>query len=360
MPVVVSPTERIALGERINVAPTGKKFRSNFIEPGLISYKDNPNGAVELLRAETIREALNSMIDSPLTIRHPARPWTKAQVENGVVIEVGRDNESGWFWAAGTVDTDKARERINAGDGVSCGFDVLETDETAGTWHNIPYARELTKIRFHHLAIVEHPRIEDADIRLNATSTALPMFKFLSKLSRKKADNTGDEVVEQTHELPADATVKIDGKDVRLNELAASHVKRLSDEAAAAESARITQKAKDDEAAAAAARNNAATITDETVIDLGGGKSATVKELKAGKTAADAAVVRENARLEEEKKTGKQAFATLAEARNNAAAQPPVRKNSSGTIDEKMLRGELMFGNAAQRENAKKLLHGEN
>ena len=122
-----------------------------------MSYKDNPNGAVELLRAETIREALNSMIGAPLTIKHPGRPWTPAEVANGYADGVGQDTGSGWFWTEGSVDTDQARARINAGDGVSCGFDVLETDETPGTWHNIPYARELTKIRFHHLALVDRP-----------------------------------------------------------------------------------------------------------------------------------------------------------------------------------------------------------
>lgn len=355
MPVVVEPLERVVLGERINVLATGKRFRSSFIEPGLISYRD-VGGDVELLKAETIREALNSMIDSPLTIKHPKRPWSPAQVANGYIDAVGRDNETGWFWATGSVETDAVRERINAGDRVSCGFDVLEADETPGTWHAVPYRRELTKIRFHHLAIVDRPRIEDADIRLNAKSTDTPMFKFLSKLTRKKADGSGDEVVENPVELPADATVTIDGKQVRLNELAASHVKRLSDEAATTEAARLEQEKKD-----TAARENAAkNITDATVIDLGGGKTATVGELKAKKIEADAAIVRENARVEQEKKDGKQAFSTLADARDHAAAAPATRNNSSGSLDENVLRGQMHFGTAEQRENARKILHGAN
>ena len=133
-------------------------------------------------------------------------------------------------------------------------------------------------------------------------------------------------------------------------------MKRLSDEAADADKAK-----KDKEAADALLRENAAkTITDATVVDLGGGKTATVGELKAKKIEADAAIVRENARLEEEKKSGGTAFATLQAARDNAAKAPPVRNNSSGAIEDKILRGEAMFGNATQRENAKKKLHGDN
>lgn len=340
-----------ALGERINIGPSGKRFRSNFIEPGLISYRD-VGGDVELLRAETIREALNSMIDSPLTIKHPKRPWTREQVANGNIDNVGE--AGGWFFADGSVDTDAARQRINAGDGVSCGFDVIATDETPGTWHNIGYRRELTKIRFHHLAIVDRPRIEDADIRLNAKTNALPpMFKFKSLFTRKKADNTGDETVTQDVELPADATVTIDGKEVRLNELATAHAAKVTTDADKAK--------KDKDEADRIARENAVkAITDDTVIDLGGGRTATVKELKASKVEADAAVLRENARLEQEKKDGKQAFATLGAAREHAAAQPALRNNSSGSLDEGILRGQLQFGNAEQRENARKQLHGEN
>ena len=189
---------------------------SRFIVPGLISYRDR-KGGVDLVRKETIDLCLNSMLGAVLTIKHPAkdvilsRNWT--DVSHGKVDKVEWDPVSGFYVAEGTVETDAARERINAGDGISCGFSVLERTGP-GTWGQIPYTQEDTRIEFHHLALVEKPRIEEADIRLNAKQNAMNLIKWITKKV------VGDKPTEEAKELPASTKISLgDGQSATLEEM---------------------------------------------------------------------------------------------------------------------------------------------
>ena len=51
---------------------------------------------------------------------------------------------------------------------VSCSYDFLEQDDEGGTENNIPYDREFTKLNFVHLALVDNPRYERANIVFNS------------------------------------------------------------------------------------------------------------------------------------------------------------------------------------------------
>ena len=199
---------RFAKAERINIAPSGKRFRANFIVPGLISYKD-VKGGVDLVRKEVIDRCLSTMIGAALTIKHPSKAVIISrdfsEVSHGNVDAVGYDEPSGFYFAEGPIETDAARERINAGDGVSCGFTVLESGP-AGTWGQIPYTQEDTSIDFHHLALVDNPRIEEADIRFNAKNMN-PIVKFI----RKIAGAAGAAPTEETRELSLSTRVDIGG-----------------------------------------------------------------------------------------------------------------------------------------------------
>ena len=241
------------LGERLNIAPSGKRFSAYFITPGVVSFRDQPGGENELLPKEVIDEALNSMLDSPLTVKHPKgkvnRDWVAADVGNGKVDKTFYDARTAWYGCEGTVDTDQARERINAGDGVSCGYSVLAHDNTPGTYCNVPYARKLTKIRFHHLALVEKPRYEEADIRLNGkiTTPEKPkpaMFKFIQKIVAKATGADGKEIetiTERENTLKADTLVNVGGKKLKLADVIAQADKLAAAEAERANAAELSE-----------------------------------------------------------------------------------------------------------------------
>lgn len=223
--VIEAPADtRSAIAERFNLAPDGTKFKSRFIEPGLVSYRDTPGGGLELLRKETIDRCLATAIGNPLTIGHVyVTPENRLDVENGVVTGVSYNVEDGWYYCEGTVDTDQARSAIRGGQAPSCAYAVMSFGP-GGTYHGIKFDREITDIVFQHLAIVEKPRYEGAIFRLNSiTNQGKIMFKFLKKLVTRKNDADGKvtEAVE-THasEVSGETTVEIDGQTVRLNDLA--------------------------------------------------------------------------------------------------------------------------------------------
>jgi len=222
------------LAERLNLAPSGKKFVCSFIEPGLVDYRDS-GGGVELLKREVIQAGLDTFVGNPLTVgHHPRQKLNDKGIAHGRVTSARWNGETGWFDCEGTVETEDARHRIKNNQRPSCGYTVLEYGP-GGVYHNIPYDAEIRKIKFHHLAIVDNPRYEAADIRLNSKEKPA-MFKFkLFKTIREKLNGAAEETT-RTEEQPleAETSIEIDGKPVKLNDLALAHqAKELADAEAA-------------------------------------------------------------------------------------------------------------------------------
>ena len=204
---------------RFNLAPGTKKFRCKFIEPGLVSYRDVPGGGLELLRKETIDAALQTALDNPLTIGHvQVTPENRIDVENGVVTGVDYDAEDGWYYANGTAETDQAISKIQQGQRPSCAY-AVRAFGPGGVYHGIKYDREIMDIEFQHLAIVERPRYEGADFRLNSLTNPMKLFKFIKNLLVR--ENGIESSKTEVSEMSGNTVVEIDGVPVRLNDLAA-------------------------------------------------------------------------------------------------------------------------------------------
>jgi hypothetical protein len=204
---------------RFNLAPGTKKFRCKFIEPGLVSYRDVPGGGLELLRKETIDAALQTALDNPLTIGHvQVTPENRIDVENGVVTGVDYNAEDGWYYANGTAETDQAISKIQQGQRPSCAY-AVRAFGPGGVYHGIKYDREIMDIEFQHLAIVERPRYEGADFRLNSLTNPMKLFKFIKNLLVR--ENGIESSKTEVSEMSGNTVVEIDGVPVRLNDLAA-------------------------------------------------------------------------------------------------------------------------------------------
>lgn len=345
---IAGSNTRFTYGERLNIAPSGKRFRCEFIEPGLVNYSD-VGGDVELLRKETIDAALDSVRGNPLTIGHVSTRINAVELKRltrGEIDQVGYDEKTGWFFCEGTVTDDHARDRLRMNAKPSCGYVVLEFGP-GGVHHNIPYAREITKIKFHHLAIVDNPRYEEAKIRLNAKTQENPaMFKWIKNILRPAEQAGGEQKTETvTGEIPADASIEIDGKPVRFNDVVAAKVaadRKIADEAAA--------------------RDNA--LDGDTMIEYAPGKTAKLNELTAcyqtfgcpeKKNEADEAKDKEEKEKKDRenalKNQGAASFRVLSSAR---ATPPPVqteRANSANTLDEQVERGRSRYGTVKHGAN---------
>ena len=212
-----SPDDALIWSERVNLVSSGKRFKCFFMEPGLVNYRDVKGGDVELIKKEAIDEALNTLIGCPLTIGHiPTSINDFKDVANGYIDHAEYDADKGWFVCEGSVDTEEAREMIRKHKGVSVGTKLNTRDfGPGGTWHNIPYGREIKRFKFHHLAIVppdQRPRFEDAEIRLNTKSNNIMIKWFKSLTSVSKS--------EQVNELAPSSRIDIgDGKTATLLEM---------------------------------------------------------------------------------------------------------------------------------------------
>lgn len=84
------------------------------------------------------------------------------------VISTAQYNEmDGWYYVEGIIWDEKAQELILKGWSVSCSYDFLAFNDEGGIENNIEYDKEFTELNFTHLAIVDNPRYERANIVFN-------------------------------------------------------------------------------------------------------------------------------------------------------------------------------------------------
>ena len=143
-----------------------KVYRAcNFIEKGVCEYADER----VYLSQETLQKCLLSMKGRPVIIDHKSGINPENMHEHAVGYVVGADCNT---FNAGcdcqfVIFDDKGKEVIADGYSVSCAYKPLAFGP-GGTWHNVPYDREIVDLEFTHLALVQNPRYEDAKVYENA------------------------------------------------------------------------------------------------------------------------------------------------------------------------------------------------
>lgn len=157
----------LELGDDISDEAKGKgrKFVSRFIEAGVAHYRDF--GDV-LITKETLDKFINTMIGCPVIITHKDIDDNNADKERvGVVSEVWYNSADGWYYCSGIIWDKKAIDLVkNQGWSVSCTYD-FESDNQAKTHNGKKIDREFTNGEFLHLALVDNPRYERANIVMN-------------------------------------------------------------------------------------------------------------------------------------------------------------------------------------------------
>lgn len=110
------------------------------------------------------------MVGVPVIINHKDITADNANdLRVGVVSNVWFDEHDGWYWCDGVIWDETAQNLItDKGWSVSCSYDVKLADDAGGTENNIPYDIEFLDGVFTHLAIVDNPRYERANIVFNS------------------------------------------------------------------------------------------------------------------------------------------------------------------------------------------------
>lgn len=227
---------------RQNARSWGNRFTSRWIEPGIVSYEDS-GGDKELLRKETIDRYCDTFIGRPVVIKHrKVTPQTMENMAQGYITRVWFEPADGWFYCEGIITGDEAKDRIDGGWSVSCSYHVTATKERPGSYHAIPYVREITAFDGEHLAIVENPRYEGATIRLNSKPKKETTVKNLFKLFRKSVaaprsnetppakDPKSEAPASHDNEIKGDTLIEVaDGKTASISELVERYNAKPSD-----------------------------------------------------------------------------------------------------------------------------------
>ena len=123
-----------------------------------------------LIKKESFDKFINTMVGVPVIINHKDINKDNANDERvGVVSDVWFDDKDGWYWCDGVIWDETAQNLItDKGWSVSCSYDVKLADDKGGTENNIPYDIEFLDGVFTHLAIVDNPRYERANIVFNS------------------------------------------------------------------------------------------------------------------------------------------------------------------------------------------------
>lgn len=145
----------------------GRYFVSRFIEPGLAHYKEL--GDIVITK-ETLDKFIQSMVGCPVIIDH--EDVTDKNVDKlrvGTISRVWFNEMDGWYYCEGILTDDEAIDLVkNQGWNVSCSYSFV-SDESQKTYHGKPIDMVFTDGEFLHLAIVEDPKYEGANIVVNST-----------------------------------------------------------------------------------------------------------------------------------------------------------------------------------------------
>ena len=125
--------------EILNTAdlPSGKKFKSRFIQPGLAGYPQQYGNV--LITKESLDKFVNTLEGKPVIINHQ-EVTTKnvADIEVGRVHNVWFNDEDGWYWCNGVLTSQNAIDLINDGYSVSCSYNVSDFTDKGGQTRSLP------------------------------------------------------------------------------------------------------------------------------------------------------------------------------------------------------------------------------
>lgn len=140
-----------------------KTYRvSGFLEPGVVKFGDK--NLMIYISQKTIDRYSHRLKGKPITVGHIAG-ITENNAQQHSVGDVAVCDKPGDCIV--TIKDEEADKRISNGERFSCCWIPIKWGP-GGTWHNIPYDKELLEMDFTHLAIVPDPRYENVEVFMNS------------------------------------------------------------------------------------------------------------------------------------------------------------------------------------------------
>lgn len=165
-----------------NAKEEPKIFYCKHIAPGVCAYADE----TILIGEEALKEMDKTFAGKPIYVNHQPVNLENLQEEaDGYVAESFYLPEDGCHWAKMIIVSDKGQEAIRKGWKVSNAY-VPDEFGVGGEWHNVPFNREIMKGHYTHLALVDNPRYEEAEVM---TPEQFKMYKEEKRAQLKELEN---------------------------------------------------------------------------------------------------------------------------------------------------------------------------
>lgn len=219
-----------------------KRYRAFFIEPGLADYTAEGIGVV-LVGKQCLDKMMSTFVGMPVvnfehTDKEPEELFNlsddeKGEMADGTISDVGYDEKSGWYYVDMMIWNKETQDNIDKnGYSVSCAYDVLKTDTTGGTYHNVPYDEEVLDGNYVHMAVVPNPRYEKAWIIKNSNSQEGSVkIKLFKKKPLKNEAPKEPEVEEEVVENAESGVIELeDGTQIPVAEAIEMYKAKKSEE----------------------------------------------------------------------------------------------------------------------------------
>lgn len=170
----------------INRKEDNKVYYCKHIAPGVCAYQEE----TIFIGEETLKNMDKSFSGKPIFINHQTvNPDTEKQDAVGYVVESFYLPEDGTHWAKILIVDDRGHEVIKNGWKVSNAYQPTNFG-VGGEWHSVPYNREVTDAYYTHLALVDNPRYEEAEIM---TPEQFKQYKEAKKSQLEQLQNSKPE-----------------------------------------------------------------------------------------------------------------------------------------------------------------------
>lgn len=165
-----------------NAKEEPKIFYCKHIAPGVCAYADE----TILIGEDALKQMDKTFAGKPIYVNHQKVNLANLQEQaDGYVSESFYLPEDGAHWAKMIIVSGKGQEAIRKGWKVSNAY-VPDEFGVGGEWHNIPYNREVMKAHYTHLALVDDPRYEEAEVM---TPEDFKMYKEQKREQLKSLEN---------------------------------------------------------------------------------------------------------------------------------------------------------------------------
>lgn len=181
-----------------------ESYKARFLEAGVVKYDEE----MVLIKPENLMNIADKFKGAYVVIGHKDLSENESDQIVGYISKVWF--EDGWAWCDFTVNNEEAINLINNKNySVSCAYYAKYT--VGGTYHNIPYDKEIVDGDAIHLAIVDKPRYEEALILKNSIKNkVMTIFKFKKEEKKENSVETKEIALENAmFEIEEGSTIPV-------------------------------------------------------------------------------------------------------------------------------------------------------